>query len=102
MIRCLYGDDIGAEIRTQQQTEGFDSVGSLWFASGQAELCELLIWLQHDHVGPKDNTGLLLFVVIDLYGSIVGNSEGDHFGLITLVPSTRSSCGACDSDMMVM
>ena len=56
MVRCFYGDDISAEIRSQQQAESLNDIGSLWLASGQAELSKLLIGPQHHQLGTKHNS----------------------------------------------
>lgn len=45
MIRSLNGDDVGAEVRPQQETQGLDGVGPLGLPSRETELCELLVWL---------------------------------------------------------
>lgn len=84
MIRGLNGDDVSAEIRTQEQAESLDGVGFLWLASREAQLGELFVRFQHDHVRSKDDPGLLLLVVVDLYCGIVRYTERDHLGLVTL------------------
>ena len=93
MVRGLDGDDIGAEIRPQQQTQSFDDVGSLGLASGETELSELLVRLQHDQVRSKHHTRRLLLVVVDLDGRVVGNSERDDFGFVPLYRGSRTGCG---------
>ena len=48
------------------------------------ELGELFVWLQHHQLGAKHHPGLLLLVVVDLDGGVVGHSEGDDLGLVSL------------------
>lgn len=89
VVGGLDGDDIRAEVGPQEQTQRLDGVWSLGLPSRQAQLSELLVGLQHDHVWPKHHPSLLLLVVVDLDSSVVRDSEGDHFGLVTL--GTRGS-----------
>ncbi len=88
MVGGFNGDDIRAEVRSQEETERLDGVGSFWLPSGETQLRELLVRLQHDHVGTEHNPSLFLLVVVYLDGSIVRHSEGDHLGLVAL-----GSCG---------
>ena len=83
MVGGFDGDDIRAEIWPQEEAEGLDGVGTFWLPPGETQLSELLVRLQHDHVWTEDDAGLLLLVVVDLDGSIVGHTEGDHLGLVT-------------------
>ena len=92
MVRCLDGDDVGAEIRPQQKAESLDDVGSLWLPSGQTELRELLVGLQHHKVRAKHHASRLLFVVVDLDGSVVGHAERDDPRLVSLEAGSGSSC----------
>ena len=84
MIRSLYGDDVGAEVRPQQETQGLDGVGAFGLPSGETELCELLVWLQHHHVRAKHNACLFLLVVVNLDCCVVGHSESDDLCLVAL------------------
>ena len=84
MIRSLNGDDVGAEVRPEKKTQSLDGVWLLRLAPGEAELCELFVWLQHHHVRSKHHPRLLLLVVIDVDSCIVGHAEGDHPGLVAL------------------
>ena len=90
MVRCLYGDNVCAEVRTQEQAQSFDGVRLLGFTPGEAELGELFVRLQHNHVGTEHDTSLLLLVVVDLYGGIVGDTEGYDPRLVAL----GSGCGS--------
>ena len=91
MVRRLYGDDVSTEVRPEEKTECLDGVGSLGLASRQTKLSKLLIRFEHDHVRAKHHAGLLLFVVVDLDSCVVRDSVGDHLGLVSLVPGTRTS-----------
>lgn len=84
MVGRLYGDDIGAEVRSQEEHKGLDHVGLLGFAPREAQLGELLIRVQHDQFRAKDHSSLLLLVVIDLDSCVVRNSEGDQLCLVSL------------------
>ena len=84
MIRSLNGDDVGAEVRSEKKAQGLDGVRLLWLTSGEAELSELFVWLQHHHVWSEHNPRLLLFVVVDLDSCVVRHTEGDHTSLVTL------------------
>ena len=55
MVSCLYGDDVGAEVRTQQQAQGLDDVGPLGLPAREAQLGELLVWAQHHKLWAKNN-----------------------------------------------
>ena len=92
MVRRLYGDDIGTEIGSQEETQSLDDVGSLRLASGETQLCELLVRFQHDQVGTKHHTSRLLLVVVDLYRCVVRDSERDDLGLVSLDGGSRTSC----------
>lgn len=35
VVGCLNGDDVGEEVRPQQEADGFDNVGPLGFVPGQ-------------------------------------------------------------------
>ena len=96
MVRRLDGDDVGAEIWSQEEAEGLDDVGSLGLPAGQRELGELLIGLQHDQVGTKHHTGRLLLVVIDLNCRVVGDTECDDPRLVPLHTGPSPSCGGRD------
>lgn len=82
MVCCLHNDDVGGEIRAQQQAQGLDYVGPLRLAARDAELGELLVGAKHDKVGSEDHPGLLLLVVIDLHGSVMGHTEIDDARLV--------------------
>ena len=84
VVRRLDGDDIGAEVRSQEQAERLDGVGSFGLSSGETQLRELLVRLQHHHVRAKDHASLLLLVVVYLDSGVVRDSERDHLGLVTL------------------
>ena len=84
VVRRLDGDDIGAEVRSQEQAERLDGVGSFGLSSGETQLRELLVRLQHHHVRAKHHASLLLLVVIYLDSGVVRDSERDHLGLVTL------------------
>ncbi len=84
MVRSFDGNDIRAEVWTQQQAQRLDSVGSLRLASGETQLSELLVWLQHDHVRAKHHARFLLLVVVDLHRSVVRDTECDHLSLVSL------------------
>ena len=56
MVGRLHDDDVRTEVGSQQQTQGFDHVGLLWFASRETELCELLIWSQHNQLWAEYNS----------------------------------------------
>ena len=103
MVRCLYGDDIRAEVWPKQQAQSLDGVRLLGLASREAELGELLVRLQHHHVWSKHHTSLLLFVVIDLNGSVVGDTEGHDPCLVTLGSrsGTRATCTIRYSKLIV-
>ena len=90
MVGSFDGDDIRAEIRSQEKAEGLDGIGPLWLPSRETQLRKLLVGLQHDHIGTKDDASLLLLVVVDLDGSIVGHTEGNHLGFVTLAPSATA------------
>ena len=93
MISSLDGDNVSAEIRSQEQTQRLDGVGYLGLAPGQTQLGELLVWLEHDHVWAEYHAGFLLLVVVDLYGGVVGDSECDDLGLVTFAGGAGwSSC----------
>ncbi len=91
MVRGFYGDDIGAEVRPEEEAERLDHVRPLGLPARQAELRELLVWLQHDQLWTKDDPGLLLFVVVDLNGCVVGNSERHLLSLVALPGGRRAS-----------
>ena len=101
VIRSLDGDDVGAEVRAEQEAEGLDDVGSLGLPTRETQLCELFIWLQHHKVWAKHHPGRLLLVVVDLDRCIVGHTEADDFGLVALEPSTRASCVMCSVGVSV-
>ncbi len=82
MVRCLNDNNICAEIWPKEKTERLDGIRSLGLASRKAELSELLVWLEHDHVRTKHNASLLLFVIVYLHSSIVRHTEGDDLRLI--------------------
>ena len=84
MISRLYGDDVSAEIWPQQETEGFNHIWSLWLATRKIELGELFVRSQHHQLWTKHNMSCFLLVVVDLYGCIVGYSEGDNLRLLSL------------------
>ena len=84
VVRCLYGDDVCAEVRPEEKTESFDGVWFLGLASRETELSELFVRLQHDHVGSEHHASLLLFVVVDLDGCVVGYTERYHTSLVAL------------------
>lgn len=83
MVRSLNGDDICAEVRSQEQAERLDGVGAFRLSSGETELRELLIGLQHHHIWAKHHTSLLLLIVVYLDSGIVRDSESNHPGLVT-------------------
>ena len=84
MVGGFYGDDVCAEVWPQQEAEGLDGIWPFWLSSGETELSELLVRLQHDHVRTEHHPSLLLLVVVDLNSSVVRHSKGDHPGLVTL------------------
>ena len=92
MIRRFNSDDVGTEIRPQQQAQSLNDIRSLRLPSREAELGELFVWLEHDEVGAEHHASRLLLVVIDLDGSIVGDSEGDDLCLVTLYTGSWTSC----------
>ena len=92
MIRRLNSDDVSTEIRPQQQAQSLNDIGSLRLPSREAELGELLVWLEHDEVGAEHHASRLLLVVVDLDGSIVGDSECDDLRLVTLYTGSWTSC----------
>ena len=83
MVGCLNGDDIGAEVRSQEEHKGLNNIRLFGFATREAQLGELLVRVQHDQFGAKDHSSLLLLVVIDLDGCVVRNSEGDQLCLVS-------------------
>lgn len=91
MVRSLDRDDVRAKVGSQEKAERLDGVGPLGLASGEAELSELLVWLQHDHVGAKNHPSLLLLVVVYLHGCVVWDSECDDLSLVPLC-GRRSAC----------
>ena len=93
MVRGLYGDDVSAEVGPEEKTQGLDDIGSFRLPPREAELGELLVWLQHDQVGPEYHSGGLLLVVVDLDSCIVGDSEGDDLCLVTLQTGTGTGWG---------
>ena len=117
VVGRLDGDDVGEEVGSQQEADRFDDVGPLWFVSGQRQHGELLVRSQHHHLWsehhPADETtppcqpvispctslhqdssrippGLLLSVVVDLDGSVVGDSVGHHLGLAPILATSGS------------
>ena len=83
MVRGLDGNDVSAKVRAEKKTEGLDDIGSLGLSPREAQLCKLLVWLQHHKVWPKHNPRRLLLVVVDLDSCIVGHTETDHLGLVS-------------------
>ena len=84
MVRSLDGNNISAEVRSEEKAEGLDGVGLLGLPSRETQLRELLVRLQHDHVRAKYHASLLLLVVVDLNRCVVGYSKRDDPGLVTL------------------
>lgn len=84
MVSRFHGDDVGTEVRTKEQAEGANLVGPLGFPARERELSELLIRSQHHHLGAKHNSGLLIFIIINLYRGIVGDPERDDLIFVTL------------------
>ena len=92
MVRGLYGDDIGAEVGPEEEAKRFDDIGSFWLPSGEAQLRELLVGLQHDEVRSEHDSSRLLLVVVDLDGCVVGHTERDDLRLVSFDHSTRTAC----------
>ena len=82
VVGGLDGDDVGAEVRTQQQAERLDGVGLLGLAAGQGQQRELLVGAKHDQLGAEHDAGLLLLVVVDLHGGVVRHAERHHARLV--------------------
>ena len=83
MVSRFHGDDVSAEIGSEKKAERADLIGPFWFPPREGELSKLLVWSKHYHLGSKYNTSFLVLIVIDLYSSIVRNSERDDFVLVT-------------------
>ena len=90
VVGGFYGDDVGAEVGSEEKAKSLNCVRLLWLASRETQLGELFVWFEHNHVRSEDNPGLLLFVVIDLDTCVVRNAEGDDPGLVTLDASAWS------------
>jgi hypothetical protein len=63
VVARLDDDDVGAEVRPEQEGDGSDQVWLLGLATGKRQLRELLVGLKHDQVWAEDNAGLLRAVV---------------------------------------
>ena len=92
VVRGLNGDDVGTEVGPQEEAEGLDDIRPLGFPAGERQLSELLVRLQHDEVGPEHDTCRLLFVVVDLHGGVVRDSECDDPRFVSLC---RDYCPSC-------
>ena len=68
--------------RSEQEAQRLDLVGALGLAAREGQERELLVGSQHHKLGAKDNACLLLLVVVDLNGGIVGHAEDDDTGLV--------------------
>ena len=55
VVSRFYGDDVGAEVRSEEEAEGLDDVGALGLTPRQAQLGELFVWAEHDQLWSKDN-----------------------------------------------
>lgn len=91
MVRGLNGNDVSAKVRAKEETEGLDDIGSLGLPPREAQLCKLLVWLQHHKVWSKHNPRCLLLVIVDLDSCVVGHTETDYLGLVSFYSSTRAS-----------
>ena len=94
MVRGLNGDDVGTEVGPQEEAEGLDDIGSLGLPAGERQLSELLVRLQHDEVRPEHDARRLLFVIVDLHGGVVRDSEGDDLRFVSLCSDCCPSCVA--------
>jgi len=82
VVGGLDGDDIGHEVRAELESEGLDDVRALGLVTRERQDGELFVGAKHDKIGTPHDARLLLLVVVDLHGSVVGSADGDDAGAI--------------------
>jgi hypothetical protein len=93
VISSLNDNDVGHEIRAEQESDGLDNVGTLGLVTREGENSEVLLRAQNNQLGTKDNARLLGLVIIDLNGRVVGSAEGNNASAVTLLSLLGSGVG---------
>lgn len=90
MITCLNDDLVGHEVRSQAERESLDQVLGFRLTAREVEDGELLIRPEHHEIRAKDNSGPSLFIIVELYGRVVGRLERDDSGFFPFVARVNS------------
>jgi hypothetical protein len=77
VVARLDNDHVGHKVGTEQQRQRFDLVGLLRHAAREREHGELLLGLEHDQIGAKDDARRVTLVVVDLHGRVVRRAVRD-------------------------